>query len=367
MSDSKLRFGIVGIGSFSAGRHVPNLRETGKAEIVAICRRNQELLDLAGPALEVSNLYNDWHRMIDEVQLDAVVVSTPNHMHAECAVEAMQKGLHVLVEKPMALSIEDATNMISVSQQTENTLSVGYNCRYLSHWQSVKKHISEGYIGIVRQITASYGVNARWFWQREKAALEEFSGDTKSEELKSMLRADAARDNHWRTDSKQIGGSLFVEVGTHLVDLMHWLTASKPIEVFAYSNTADMPVEAFITAQARLDSGTMLSLTFGEGVNGSEELLYGKGRLTIHGDDGIIEAKWSGWNPSRATVAVESRAGRLEFEPSSADTNPAAAFVEAVLQKGPNYAPPEECVNAVLFTESVYKSIRDNRPILVSG
>lgn len=367
MTDRKIRVGIVGIGSFSASNHVPHLEETGKAEIAAVCRRNRELLEIAGKALGVAHTYTDWRQMIDQAELDAVIVSTPNNMHAECAVAAMEKGLHVLVEKPMALSSNDALKMISVSQKKGRVLAVGYNCRYQSHWRAVKKQIADGCIGKVRQISATYGINQRWFWEREKAAFDEFRDSTKSGGLKNLLRAERARDNHWRYNPSEAGGSLFIDVGTHLVDLMFWLVASAPKEVFAYSNSANLPVDAFITAQARLDTEVMLSLTFGEAVAGDKSLYYGKGGLTIQGDDGIVESKWSGLNPSKATVLIENEAGQSDFEPSSVNTNAATAFVEAVLEGSPNYAPPQECINTVLFTESVYRSMRDRGPVAVTG
>ncbi len=144
MTDPKIRVGIIGIGSFSAANHVPHLEETGQTEIAAVCRRNRDLLEIAGKALRVTHTYTDWHRMIDEAELDAVVVSAPNNMHAECSVEAMGKGLHVLVEKPMALSRKDALIMIAVSQQKGRILAVGYNYRYRSHCEQLNKRSRMG-------------------------------------------------------------------------------------------------------------------------------------------------------------------------------------------------------------------------------
>ena len=128
MTPPKIRIGIVGIGSFSASNHIPHLKETDRAEIAAVCRRNRDLLEIAGNALGVTHTYTDWHKMLDEAELDAVVVSTPNNMHAECPLEAMEKGLHVLVENPMALASKDALKMIAVSQQKgrkERTIITG--------------------------------------------------------------------------------------------------------------------------------------------------------------------------------------------------------------------------------------------------
>ena len=75
MSQQKLRIGIIGVGMFASYFHVPQLRATGRAEIVAICRRNQEQLAIASDALGVAATYTDWRTMFDSVDLDAVVVT----------------------------------------------------------------------------------------------------------------------------------------------------------------------------------------------------------------------------------------------------------------------------------------------------
>ena len=92
MAAQPIRLGIIGIGNYSVGVHVPGLRRTGKAEIIAIARRNPRLLELAGKELGVEKTYTDWQELIDQSDLDAVVVSTPNRMHSECTIASLENS-----------------------------------------------------------------------------------------------------------------------------------------------------------------------------------------------------------------------------------------------------------------------------------
>src|SRR5438445_192733 len=112
MSPDKLRVGIIGIGFFALASHVPNLRATGKTELVAISRRNPARLAMAKEALNVDRAYTDWREMLDREMLDAVIVCTPHNAHLEPTVAALERGLHVLVEKPIAVTTRDAGAMI---------------------------------------------------------------------------------------------------------------------------------------------------------------------------------------------------------------------------------------------------------------
>jgi len=116
MSEAKLRVGIIGAG-LRALFLTPELRATGRAEVVAICRRNPERLAMAQKALSVSKVYTDWREMLDQAELDAVIVSTPHHYHAEPAIAALERGLHVSVEKPMALTSKDAWAMVDARSE----------------------------------------------------------------------------------------------------------------------------------------------------------------------------------------------------------------------------------------------------------
>ena len=128
-SNDRLRIGIIGIGWYAALRHVPSFRDTGRAEIIAISRRNPDRLALAKQELNVAAAYTDWQQMLEQTALDAVVICTPNNLHAAPAIAALERGLHVLVEKPMTLTSQSAQAMIQAAQQAQRVLMVGYNAR----------------------------------------------------------------------------------------------------------------------------------------------------------------------------------------------------------------------------------------------
>lgn len=105
MSDNKLRIGVIGAGWYAATIHIPRLRATGRTNIVAITRRNPERLALVQRELEVPEAFTDWHEMLDKCELDAVIVCTPHNAHIEPTLAALDRGLHVLLEKPTAHTI----------------------------------------------------------------------------------------------------------------------------------------------------------------------------------------------------------------------------------------------------------------------
>ena len=97
--------------------HVPDLRKTGRAEVAAIARRNPERLARMQETLQVDRAFTDWRQMLDQADLDAVIVCTPHDAHTEPTLAALARGLHVLVEKPMALRSLDARAMIEAAEE----------------------------------------------------------------------------------------------------------------------------------------------------------------------------------------------------------------------------------------------------------
>jgi predicted dehydrogenase len=101
MADQKLRIGIIGIGWYAGKELIPKVRETDRVEIVAISRRRADRLALAQKQLNIPEAYTDWQEMLEKSALDAVVVCTPPNAHTEPALAALERGLHVFVEKPL--------------------------------------------------------------------------------------------------------------------------------------------------------------------------------------------------------------------------------------------------------------------------
>src|SRR5262245_20432338 len=155
MTERKLRVGIIGAGLFALWFHSPQLRATERIELAAICRRSTKHLAIAQEALGVADTFTDWRDMLDNADLDAVVVSQAHHYHVEPTLGALERGLHVLVDKPMALRGRDAWAMVAAAERAERVLMVCYSSRADGQWQSLKRQLDAGIIGQLRQINCS--------------------------------------------------------------------------------------------------------------------------------------------------------------------------------------------------------------------
>jgi myo-inositol 2-dehydrogenase/D-chiro-inositol 1-dehydrogenase len=109
----------------------------GKVEIVAIARRSADRLALAQQELNVREAYTDWREMLEKSALDAVVIATPPNAHAEPTLAALERGLHVFVEKPIALASADTQRMVEAVAKAGRTLMVGYNARGMGNWRTI--------------------------------------------------------------------------------------------------------------------------------------------------------------------------------------------------------------------------------------
>lgn len=168
MSTDKLCIGIIGIGIWAVMSHIPNLRKSGRAEVVAITRRNPERLAMAKEALNVAAACTDWHEMLDRETLDAVIVCTPHHAHREPTIAALERSLHVLVEKPIALKAHDAWAMINAAEQANRVLMVGYDSRTKAMWRAAKQALEAGAIGKIQQVNLASAIDRTFWWDRNR-------------------------------------------------------------------------------------------------------------------------------------------------------------------------------------------------------
>ena len=111
MTEKPIRIGIIGAGNISVNGHWPQIRDDERVMVSAVCRRNEELLNTAKALTGAANAYTDWRALLEAGDVDAVIVSTPHDLHKDPAVEALRRGLDVLVEKPMALDADGARRL----------------------------------------------------------------------------------------------------------------------------------------------------------------------------------------------------------------------------------------------------------------
>jgi predicted dehydrogenase len=171
--------------------------------------------------------------MVERDDLDALIVATPPHLHAPISIAAMRKGKHVLCEKPLARTIEEADVMVETARETGRVLKCGFNHRHHPAIQRARRWFTEGRIGDPIFIRARYGIGGRPGYERE-----------------------------WRANPEVVGGGQLMEQGIHVVDLARWFLGEFT-QVTAFAGTAfwnTQPLEDNAFALYRAAVGTVAAI-----------------------------------------------------------------------------------------------------------
>lgn len=260
----KLRFAIIGCGRISY-KHIEALvNNKDQAELVAVCdiikenaekRKNEYLSKLAEAKVEV---YTDYKKMLEEENIDIVTIATESGYHPEIAIYCMNHKKHVICEKPMALSIEDADRMISVSKENNVKLCISHQNRFNKPIQQLRKAIEGNRFG--RLINGT----ARILWNRNM---------------------DYYRQAPWRGTWKLDGGTLMNQC-IHNIDLLQWMLGGDIDTVYAQCDTfiRDIEAEDFGAVMIRFKNGAI-------GIIEGSACVYPKNleeTLSIFGEKGTV-------------------------------------------------------------------------------
>lgn len=358
MDDNTLRIGIIGIGLYATIAHVPQVRATDKAEVVAICRRNPDKLAVSQKQLGVSEAYTDWREMLETSRLDAVVISTPHNSHAEQTIEALDRGLHVLVEKPMALTKRNAQAMIDAAERANRILMVGYNRRFEGLWRTAQVALAENAIGVIRQVSLQFALHRRWYWEEQQIPSDILAMLKEATSWPDEFFEDVEKGEDWHADPAASGGGMFSNSGSHLVDLVLWLAGAPPVQVVAFGDSLGFPTECLLCIQAQLKNGVQVSIASADVPAGG---FGGQGRLTVVGDNGILTHDFS-----QPTEIWLHRDGESEKVVSTfPNTSVAESFVDSITMGSPVLCSGHEAIGAVSLTESAYRSATEGRIVAI--
>lgn len=195
----KLRVGIVGLGNIGM-IHFEHLSKMEGCRIAAICDNWKQKVEELSEKHQIDG-YTDYTSMLDSGGLDAIVVATPHYQHPAVAIEALRRNIHVLVEKPVAVHVNDAEKMISVYEEEKRKhpnliFAAVHQQRNHAHWLKIKEMLTDNVVG--RLIRFSW-INTGWF--RTQAYFNSAS---------------------WRGTWKGEGGGVLINQCAHNIDLLWW-------------------------------------------------------------------------------------------------------------------------------------------------
>ncbi|WML46944.1 Gfo/Idh/MocA family oxidoreductase [Neobacillus sp. PS3-34] len=174
----KLRVGVIGCGSIAQYRHLPEYQLNKNVELVAVCDINEERAKKIAGKYGVTH-YTSYEALLKSGEVDAVSVCTPNYLHAPITIAALEAGIHVLCEKPMATSKQEAEAMIAASKKSSKKLMIAHNQRFVASHQRARQLIKSGEIGKIYSFRTAFGHGGpegwsvegkeSWFFNKEKA------------------------------------------------------------------------------------------------------------------------------------------------------------------------------------------------------
>lgn len=236
-----VRIGVVGAGYWSEECHVPGLKLADEAEVVALSGRRVENTKSQAARLSIPKAYTDYRTMLEEEELDAITITTPNSTHREIALAALEKGLSVFCEKPLALNAEEAAEMAAAAGKLGLVNHVGFTFRFLQSSIKAKELLAEGFLGHL--------FHAR-LWAENDSGL-------------------IVRPLAWRDDKTLAGTGQLGDMGSHIFDLFRYVTGDEFTAVYAHSRAVQPKREAGSTeALATVDDFNSLMFETERGVSG---------------------------------------------------------------------------------------------------
>jgi UDP-N-acetylglucosamine 3-dehydrogenase len=250
-----VRFAVVGCGTAAQRIHLPALRAEA-ADVTVFASRSRASAEMLRDEWGGGVVAERWEDAIERDDVDAVVIAVPNSLHRDVAIAAATSGKHVLVDKPMACTTEDADEMIAAANANRVVLVPFQNTRFAAPFVAAQRFVAAGRVGEVTGFRAAFGHAGPQTW---------------------------APRGEWFFDRARSGGGCLIDLGVHAIDLVRCVTGGDITAVSALVNGCRGDVEADAQLLARMRGGAIGS------IHASWSLAAGPDQqLTVIGSEGTL-------------------------------------------------------------------------------
>ncbi|QCT74163.1 Gfo/Idh/MocA family protein [Macrococcoides canis] len=302
----KLNVGIIGVGSIATHRHIPEYQQNRLVTISAYCdivkERADEYADKFG-----GKSYQSYEALLENREIDAVSICTPNYLHAEIAIKALQSGKHVLCEKPMATTLDEAQLMIKAASESGKQLMIAQNQRFTEAHQYAHKFLQQGKLGKVYSFKTTFGHGGPESW----------SVDGK---------------DSWFFDKKRAFIGAMGDLGVHKIDLMHYLLGEHFVEVGAMIETSEKDADVddnavFVLKTERGAIGTMSAAWIYKGEEDNSTIIYGEHGIIKLNADPEHDFIFIDQNGNKEALKL----GKIQTNDEQTSTGTINQFIDAII------------------------------------
>lgn len=354
---SKLKVGVVGCGGIANTKHLPSIKETGEADIVAFCDIVEERARKAAADFGTADAFvcTDYKELITK-DLDAVYVCTPNRSHSMIAVDALHAGKHVMCEKPMAINYTEACAMAAAAKESGKLLTIGYQNRYRPDSIYLKQECEADRFGEIYYAKA-----------------------------KAIRRRAVPTWGVFLNEYEQGGGPL-IDIGTHALDITLWMMdnykpkyavgtvyhklngETEPGNAFGRWDPKDFTVEDSSFGFIVMENGATITLESSWAlntldVNEAKTVLCGT-KAGADMEDGL---RINGVKHDRQFVEKPAlEPGSVAFFEGDADSPEVIeqrTFISAIRGEGKLTVLPEQAAAVTRILDAIYESAKTGKPV----
>ncbi len=347
-SATKVRVGIVGCGSICEHRHAPEYHANPHVEIVSFFdpsrERAEKMVRLFGgrPASDYSEITRD-------PGIDAISDCSTNDAHHVISTDALEHGKHVLCEKPMATTLQDARTMVEAGRKAGRILMIGYNQRLAGGHRKAKEILRTGELGRVITFTTTFGHRGPEHWSVNRSR------------------------STWFFDAKRSVFGAAGDLGIHKIDLLRWLLEDEFVEVSSLAETLDktqedgkpIPVNDNFVCLLKTRTGIVGTLTASWTYYGAEDnatvLCCEKGIMRIYADPAyqVVVTRPDG-------EAAYYRVSQIQTNEAQVKSGVIDAFIDSILTGSPPLATGEDGLRGLQVVVAAMESAAKKNAVRIS-
>ncbi|MBP1039574.1 Gfo/Idh/MocA family oxidoreductase [Vagococcus sp. BWB3-3] len=349
----KLNVGVIGVGSI-ANEHIQAYLKNDNVNLMAFCDIDEEQLKKMGEQYGVKNLYTSKEEMLKDSAIEAVSVCTWNAAHAECTVAALNAGKHVLCEKPMATSKEDAEKMLAAAISNDRLLMIGFVRRFGNDTKILQDFVNSDFFGDLYFAKAQY------------------------------LRRHG-NPGGWFGDQSRSGGGPLIDLGVHVIDLVHYLLGQPKVSsVYGatfrklesrkflkdetdYSSVSKsdhdiFDVEDLATAMIRFDNGAVLSIDASFNLNLKDDV----GKIELFGTKGgaCLNPEIELFTDMNGYLTDINFKRQTSLDMNGLFQNEINHYVDVLLNQTTCLAPAEDGLAIMKILDGIYESARTGHEVI---
>ena len=347
----KIKWGVIGCGGIADRKTIPGMMLANNVELVSVMDANLEVAKAVKEKYNAQYAFDNYEAILAQDEIEAVYIASPVFFHKEQAIAAAKAKKHILLEKPVALTVEDAEEIKKACIENGVKISIGFLMRFHGYHQRIKEIIAEGKIG---EIVSMRGQFTCWYPDIEGA---------------------------WRQKKALSGGGALVDMGIHVIDLLHYLSGLKTKEVVAFNQTQTFGYEVDDSSAVimKMENGSTAfvdsNFNIPDAASVAKLEIYGtKGSIVASGTLAQAEVGTVNILISDDSLAYDANQERNEIVPLSLEGTPLGnMYTKEVEQFGDaiiNDTCVPVCIDSAIFdqkvVEAAYKSCEEKTFVAVN-